>query len=175
MKLTYKNIQIRNAAEEDALLLAQWWNDGNIMAHAGFPLGLGTTAEQIAEDIIKDTDDTRRRLMLLVDNIPVGEMVYRNIGHNTADIGIKICNTDYQEKGIGRIALSLLIRELFQLGYQKIVLDTNLKNLRAQHVYETLGFQKLRVNMDSWKNQLGQPESSVDYELTAETFHNFAV
>lgn len=175
MKLTYKNIQIRNTAEEDALLLAQWWNDGNIMAHAGFPLGLGTTAEQIAEDIIKDTDDTRCRLMLLVDNIPVGEMVYRNIGHNTADIGIKICNTDYQEKGIGRIALSLLIRELFQLGYQKIVLDTNLKNLRAQHVYETLGFQKLRVNMDSWKNQLGELESSVDYELTAETFHNFAV
>ena len=175
MKLTYKNIQIRNAAEEDALLLAQWWNDGIIMAHAGFPLGLGTTAEQIAEDIIKDTDDTRRRLMLLVDNIPVGEMVYRNIGHNTADIGIKICKIDYQEKGIGRIALSLLIRELFQSGYRKVVLDTNLKNHRAQHVYETLGFQKLRVNMDSWKNQLGELESSVDYELTAETFHDFAV
>ena len=175
MELTYKNILIRNAEEEDASLLARWWNSGSVMAHAGFPLGLDTTPERISNDLRSDTDETRRRLMLLVDNIPVGEMVYRNVGHNTADIGIKICDTDYQEKGIGRIALSLLIRELFQLGYQKIVLDTNLKNLRAQHVYETLGFQKLRVNMDSWKNQLGELESSVDYELTAETFHNFDV
>lgn len=175
MELTYKNIQIRNATAEDAPLLAQWWNDGSIMAHAGFPLGIGTTPERIAADIQQDTDDTRRRLILLVDHFPVGEMVYRNIGHSTADIGIKICKIDYQEKGIGRIALSLLIRELFQSGYRKVVLDTNLKNHRAQHVYETLGFQKLRVNMDSWKNQLGELESSVDYELTAETFHDFAV
>ena len=110
MELTYKNILIRNAEEEDASLLARWWNSGSVMAHAGFPLGLGTTPERITNDLRSDTDETRRRLMLLVDNIPVGEMVYRNIGHNTADIGIKICNTDYQEKGIGRIALSLLIR-----------------------------------------------------------------
>lgn len=175
MLLQYKQITIRDAAVSDALLLAKWWNDGAVMAHAGFPKGLGTTAEKIAGDIAQDTDDTRRRMMLLCGGTPIGEMVYRNMGSQTADIGIKICESAYQERGIGRIALSLLVRHLLQSGYTRIVLDTNLKNTRAQHVYEKLGFQKLRVNIDSWQNQLGQWESSVDYELTADTFVDFAV
>lgn len=175
MELRYQSILIRNATPSDAQTLADWWNDGSVMAHAGFPKGLGITAEKIAADLVSDSDDTRRRLMLLWKGIPIGEMVYRNMGDGSADIGIKICESPYQEKGIGRIALSLLIRYLFDHGYQTIILDTSPKNTRAQHVYEKLGFQKLRINIDSWKNQLGQLESSVDYELTEERFHNFAV
>lgn len=102
-------------------------------------------------------------------------MVYRNLGNETADIGIKICEEAYQEKGIGRVALSMLIQNLFDSGYTKIVLDTNLNNTRAQHVYEKLGFQKLRVNVNCWRNQLGRWESSVDYALTMDNFVNFAV
>lgn len=173
--LHYEKITIRNARPEDAPLLARWWNDGAVMAHAGFPKGLGTTAEKIAAGLADDTDETHRRMILLWDATPIGEMVYRNIGSRTADIGIKICERSFQEKGIGRIALSLLVQYLFDNGYTKIVLDTNLNNTRAQHVYEKLGFQRLRVNPDSWQNQLGQWESSVDYALTADTFTNFAV
>nr|WP_294484787.1 GNAT family protein [uncultured Anaerosporobacter sp.] len=67
--------------------------------------------------------------------------------------------------------LSMLISDLFKdLGYKKIVLETNLNNLRAQHVYEKLGFQKLRVNVDAWKNQLGELQSSIDYELMEKDF-----
>ena len=175
MNLTYKDITIRNAVSSDAEQLANWWNDGAVMAHAGFPNGLGTTAEEIAVDLANDSDNTRRRLILLFQNSPIGEMVYRNIGENTADIGIKICEFPHQEKGIGRIALSLLIQYLFDNSYHKITLDTNLRNTRAQHVYEKLGFRKLRINVDSWRNQLGELESSVDYELTKENFINFAV
>ena len=54
-------------------------------------------------------------------------------------------------------------------------MDTNLKNERAQHVYEQLGFRKLRVNMDSWEDQLGVPQSSVDYELTPELFQDYSL
>ena len=175
MLLTYGQISLRDAAPADAALLARWWNDGAVMAHAGFPLGLGTTAEEIAASLSQDSDDIRRRLILLWEDVPIGEMAYRNLGDQTAQIDIKICEQDHQEKGIGRVALSLLIGHLFRQGYVKIVLDTNLKNTRAQHVYEKLGFQKLRVNVDSWRNQLGQWESSVDYALTEESFHNFAV
>ena len=175
MQLHYQSISIRNAVSADAPLLARWWNDGAVMAHAGFPNGLGTTAEKVAVDIATDSDDTRRRLILEFENRPIGEMCCRNVGNQTADIGIKICEQSLQENGIGRIALSMLICHLFENGYNKVVLDTDLENKRAQHVYEKLGFQKLRVNENSWKNQLGQWRSSVDYELTAETFHNFAV
>lgn len=175
MKLLYNEIAIRNANPSDAELLAAWWNDGNIMAHAGFPLGLGTNSQKIAKELEEDSDTTRRRLILLFRDVPIGEMCYKNIGNATADIGIKICRTEFQEKGIGRMALSMLISYLFSFGYRKVVLDTNLNNRRAQHVYEMLGFRKVRINIDSWYNQLGKPESSVDYELTIDQFHNYAV
>ena len=173
MIIHYQNITIRNAVASDAEQLAAWWNDGAVMAHAGFPLGLGTNPQKVASELETDSDRTRRRLMLLLENKPIGEMCYRILEDGSADIGIKICKSTYQEKGIGRKALSMMIRALFDMGCPKIVLDTSLKNLRAQHVYETLGFQKLRVNIDSWKNQLGEPESSVDYTLTAENFIDF--
>ena len=175
MHLTYKDITIRNTTASDAEQLANWWNDGAIMAHAGFPNGLGTTAEKIAADLVKDSDNTRRRLILLFQNMPIGEMCCQNMGGNTTNIDIKICESSQQQKGIGRIALSLLIQHLFDTGYKKITLDTNLRNTRAQHVYEKLGFRKLRINIDSWRNQLGEWESSVDYALTKENFINFAV
>ena len=173
MYLVHNAITIRNATSEDAPQLADWWNDGTVMAHAGFPLGLGTTAEKIASELESDSDHTRRRLMLLLEGQPIGEMCYRILEDGSADIGIKICESTHQEKGIGRKALSMMIRELLNMGCPKIVLDTSLKNLRAQHVYESLGFRKLRVNLNSWTNQLGQLESSVDYELTKEFFVDF--
>ena len=70
--------------------------------------------------------------------------------------------------------MSLLIRELFHRGYTKIVLDTNKNNTRAQHVYEKLGFHKVRIHENSWKNQLGELQSSIDYELKPEDFIDFS-
>mgnify|MGYP002565728841 CR=1 FL=1 len=48
-KIQYENLTIRQAEVADAKQLAAWWNDGAVMAHAGFPNGLGTTEEEIIE------------------------------------------------------------------------------------------------------------------------------
>ncbi len=169
MKLNHKNITIRNAESRDAGQLAAWWNDGAVMAHAGFPRGLGVTAKEIADSLRTD-GDSHRRLILEADGKPIGEMNYRVLEDGAAEIGIKICEETYQGKGIGRTALSMLIRALFERGCSRIVLDTNLKNRRAQHVYETLGFAKTGVRYDSWQDQLGNWQSAVDYELTEDRF-----
>ena len=167
MQLTYNNILLRSAVATDAKQLAAWWNDGAVMAHAGFPKGLGITEEKVARGLGKGS------LIIEERGIPIGEANYRLIGENTAEIGIKICVAECQNHGIGRIVLSMLIRYLFENGFSKIILDTNLTNTRAQHVYESLGFQKLRVNVDAWTNQLGALQSSVDYELTQDHFIDF--
>ena len=169
LMLKFKDISIRTALPEDAPLLVRWWNDGSVMAHAGFPNGLGTTVAKEAPRL------TGRRMMILEGNRPIGECSARNVGGGIVEIGIKICETDCQNRGVGRIVLSMLIRHLFDAGFRKIILDTNLNNLRAQHVYEKLGFQKLRVNVDSWKDQLGRPQSSVDYELSPADFCDFTL
>ena len=174
MRIEREDICIRDAGAGDCAQLAAWWNDGSVMAHAGFPLGLGTTAEEIRQKISSDSDDTVRRLILEHRGRPVGEANYRNKGGGIAAIGIKICRPEEQNRGLGRIVLSLLIRELFARGYGKIVLDTNANNRRAQHVYELLGFRRVRVNENSWTNQVGELQSSIDYELTPEDFQDFA-
>ena len=174
MLIRKKDICIRNVESADCEQLATWWNDGSVMAHAGFPHGLGTSADIIREQLSNDTDDTRRRLIIEYQDKLIGEMSYTNIGNNTAQMGIKICDPEYQNRGLGKIILSMLIKELFSRGYEKIVLDTNLKNLRAQHVYETIGFRKIKVNIDAWIDQVGVPQSFIDYELTPDTFNDFS-
>ncbi len=174
MNIQYQNIQIRNAVPADAPQLCAWWNDGKVMAHAGFPYGIGTTTEKIAADINK-MDDMRSVCMIMYDNAPIGEMDYRiSPDKSTAEIGIKICDADQQNHGLGKLILSLFIRELFSgYGVAKIKLDPNLKNTRAQHVYEQLGFVKTGIEWDSWTDQLGQLQSAVLYELTPERFVSY--
>ncbi len=165
MLIENKELKIRNAEESDAGILTEWWNDGKVMAHAGFPNGLGTTPEEVAAKIRTDSDNTGRRLIIELDGLPIGEMSYRRTDGNSAEIGIKICDFSKQEKGYGKRLLSMLIKELFKMDFEVIKLDTNLNNKRAQHVYEELGFKKLRINIDAWTDQLGVPQSTVDYEL----------
>lgn len=174
MKIIYHNLTVRNAVPEDAALLASWWNDGKIMAHAGFPKGLGKSPQKVAEELRQDSDKTGRRLIAELHSIPIGEMNYRNLGDQTAEISIKICQQEKLEKGLGRILLSMLIQSLFtDFSFKKIRLDTNLKNKRAQHVYGLLGFRKTGVRIDSWTDQMGIKQSAVDYELTPSLFHTF--
>lgn len=164
MNLQYNNLTIRDAVAADAKQLTTWWNDGAVMAHAGFPNGLGTTVEKVIAGL------GNGRLVLEESERLIGEACYRKVGEGIAEIGIKICKTDCQNRGLGRVILSMLISWLFSQGFEKIVLDTNLTNKRAQHVYESLGFKKLRVNIDSWTDQLGNKQSAVDYELTEDNF-----
>lgn len=166
--IQYENLTIRQAEAADAKQLAAWWNDGAVMAHAGFPNGLGTTEQAVIEGL------GRGGCMVIEEGGRlIGECNYRDIGEGAAEIGIKICETDCQNRGVGRKVLSMLIEWLFQNGRSKIVLDTNLTNVRAQHVYESLGFRKVRTNLDSWKDQLGRLQTSVDYELAEKDFNSY--
>ena len=47
MKLEYGGVLLRNAEAGDAGQLAAWWNDGKVMAHAGFPWGLATRRKKL--------------------------------------------------------------------------------------------------------------------------------
>ncbi len=173
MLLKHSDFIIRDAVDTDAQTLCAWWNDGDIMAHAGFPKGLNTSPEHIRAELKGDSDESGRRLIIEKEGRPIGEMNYKNKGNNIAEIGIKICDFSIQNNGSGKVLLSMLIRTLFSCGYHTITLDTNLDNTRAQHVYERLGFRKIRVNIDSWTDQLGKKQSSVDYELTEHNFISF--
>jgi RimJ/RimL family protein N-acetyltransferase len=158
MELKQENLSIRYATINDAKVLCKWWNDGKIMAHAGFPNGINTTEEKIRNQIMEETDETTRRWIIEIDGEPSGEMNYRNKGEKTAEIGIKICDFEKQEKGYGTQLLKMFMKYLFnELKYNRIILDTKLNNTRAQHVYEKIGFKEVR-----------RDEIAIYYELKKE-------
>jgi RimJ/RimL family protein N-acetyltransferase len=169
MYLKDADLVIRHATAEDVQTLCHWWSDGKVMAHAGFPNGIHTDAEKLMNKIVNETD-IARRLIIEINSKRVGEMCYR-IEDTISEIGIKICDFSYHEKGYGTRALIMLIHYLFnEMKVQKIILDTNINNTRAQHVYEKIGFRNVEVRIDAWEDQLGVLQSAVDYELNKEDF-----
>lgn len=110
-KIRYENLTIRQAEVADAKQLATWWNDGAVMAHAGFPNGVGTTESEVIKGL------GRGCLIIQENGRLIGECNYRDVGHGVAEIGIKICEIDCQNRGVGRKILSMLIGWLFLNGY----------------------------------------------------------
>lgn len=176
IRVQQNNLTIRSAEVTDAELLTTWWNDGTVMEHAGFPNGLNQSLQETIEQIKSNEHRISQLCVIEVSSVSIGELSY-NLGDRFAEIGIKICNSSYQNQGLGKKFLEMLIDFLFNneelnhaVPIDKITLDTNLKNERAQHVYEQIGFMKVRVNVDAWEDQIGQKQSGVDYEMTKERY-----
>jgi len=166
MHISIEDIIIRNATQNDVEALYSWWNDGRIMAHAGYPLGLKITKDQIINQLKMESDINGIRLIIEQNKQSIGEMVYRTKVDNIAEIGIKICDISKQNKGLGSIILNKYINCLFnEYNYQKIILSTDKKNNRAQYVYEKLGFEIISIEEDAWINQIGEKVSVVNYEI----------
>ena len=71
MHIKYDSLTIRDAVAADAAQLTAWWNDGAVMAHAGFPNGLGTTVEKVIAGL------GNGRLILIENERLIGEACYR--------------------------------------------------------------------------------------------------
>jgi RimJ/RimL family protein N-acetyltransferase len=187
MLIKYENLTIRNAVPADAEQLCTWWSDGKIMAQFGMPNGARCTPEEIRKSFDDNTDANRHIIEL--DGKPIGEMnyrvfcypdgviendgkpidetVYRNM-EGAIEPGIKICDFSQRDKGYGTKLLTVFIDALFRYhGCEKIILDTDLKNERAQHVYEEkLGFRRLGMQKDDSLNESDFYASVVYFEMT---------
>ena len=170
-KFLNSELTIRTATAGDAKILSAWWNDGKIMEHAGFPLGVGTTEDKVKGKNIATISSNKQLLIVEVDNKPVGEMNYK-IDNNIANFGIKICDVKYQGAGLGTKLLTMLFNHLFfTLNCNKITCDTNLKNIRAQHVYkDKMHMTQTKTLVNCWTNQVGELQSTVFFELTKEDY-----
>lgn len=167
---------LRSAERRDAPQLTAWWNDGDVMAHAGFPLGLGQSVETTRKQIEQNERRLGQLCIVEIGGAPVGEASFWITG-NEAEIGIKICRPDCQNKGYGTRVLFLLLDYLFhdevlsqKVRIERVIWDTNRNNKRAQHVYDKIGARRIAVVENCWTDQLGVRQSRVDYEMTRDRF-----
>ena len=110
------------------------------------------------------SDDTHR-FIIESEGVSIGEMCWRETSPATAEIGIKICNPAYQNRGLGKTLLRLFIEALFRQGFSCIEVSTMLSNRRAQHVYEQLGFGEKTLVKDGWTAPDGAVYSYLTYKL----------
>lgn len=172
-------ITLIEAQYSDAEQLNNWWNDGAVMAHAGYPNGIGQSLENTRQTIHRSQQKNTECLWIIrYDDVPIGECNYRLLQSNLAECGWKICEEDYQNQGLGTRIIRMVLHYLFfdpsmqaQFPIEKVVWDTNLTNLRAQYVYEhKIGAQRTGVRKNCWQDQLGNWQSAVDYCMTKDAF-----
>ena len=180
MRIEKENIVIRSATVDDAIQLNEWWNDGEVMGHAGFPNGLGESLDDTTENIKSREGKLSQRCMIEIEGKPIGELSYSIKGDGTAYPGWKICDFNYQNQGYGPKIITMLLEFLFidedinsKFPIDRIIGDTMLENKRAQYVYEhKIKARKIGVQENSWQDQLGNWRSFVDYEISREEFFN---
>lgn len=164
MYIEKDKIVIRSSEIKDAEQITKWWNDGKVMSHAGFPKGLGVSKEEVRDIILSNNKDCQL-LMVQIQGDDVGEMNYRKT-KSGVEIGIKLCKFEYHGKGYGTKLIKLLIDFLCdELHCNLIEVNTNVNNRQAQALYEKVGFKQIRIEKDGWRNQLGELQSTIFYEL----------
>ena len=175
MKIEKEKIIIREVNNKDAEQLCLWWNNGEIMSCVGMPLGLNTTVEAVKKKIERALSENLHIHVIEYENNLIGEMNYVEQDNNSCLISIKICDSKMQNKGLGKIVLSLFIKELFEnVGFEKIFVTMDFRNKRAQRVFEKLGFKKKSTDINSWIDQMGNTQSSVTYILIKDDFNSYA-
>ncbi|MDO5717038.1 MAG: GNAT family protein [Tissierellia bacterium] len=175
MELIKDTIRLRTAKEEDVEILNQWWNDGAVMAHAGFPNGLGESLEDTKKNIERSRLHPFSELLIIeIDGTRVGEANFE-IKEHVAYPGWKICETSYQNRGYGMRIITLLFDFLFsntEFAIEKIQWDTLLENERAQYVYEEkFKARKINVIENAFVDQVGRQRTAVEYEMTKQEFY----
>ena len=178
MRIEKDNIVIRSATVDDAEQLNKWWNDGEVMEHAGFPNGLGESLEETISHISKYQGEVSQRCIIEIDGKPVGELNYNIKGDDIAYPGWKICDLNYQNQGYGSTIIKMLFEFIFtdevinsNSPVEKIAWDTMVENKRAQYVYENkIGARKTGIEKNTWKDQLGNWRGAAYYEITREEF-----
>ncbi|WP_440895455.1 GNAT family N-acetyltransferase [Amphibacillus sp. Q70] len=180
MRLEKDNVVIRRATMDDAVQLNQWWNDGQVMEHAGFPNGLGESLEDTINNISHQRDHFSQLCIIEVNGKSIGELSYQMRSDRVASAGWKICDFNYQKQGYGPQVIMMLFEFLFtdeaihsKFPIDRIVWDTMLENKRAQYVYEhKIKARKVGIQENTWQDPLGNWRSTVNYEIKKEDFLN---
>lgn len=178
MRIEKDNIVIRSATIDDAIQLNEWWNDGRVMEHAGFPNGIGESLDDTIANIRSREGKLSQLCIIEIIGKPVGELSYSIRGDGAAYPGWKICDFNYQNQGYGPKIIMMLLEFIFtdedinsKFPIEKIIWDTTLENERAQYVYENkIGARKIGIQENAWQDQLGNWRSAVDYQISKEDF-----
>ncbi|MFS0645400.1 GNAT family N-acetyltransferase [Siminovitchia sp. 179-K 8D1 HS] len=137
-------ISLRKFQESDIPYKVRWINDENNNKYLHYDLPLSEDKTMIWFKTLKGRND-RVDYTITYNGVPVGLIGLLNIDNKNKKAEYYICLGDekYKGKGIASIATDLLIKIGYsELGLQKIYLYTEVENIKAQKLFEKVGFKK---------------------------------
>ncbi len=148
------NVSIRKFEEKDIPNKIKWINDSNNnkYLHYDLPLEYDKTLNWFINN--KDRKD-RIDAVIEVDGIPVGLIGLLSIDNKNskAEYYITLGEPKYKGKGIAKLASKILLDYAFKkLGINKVYLFTEIENIKAQKLFEKIGFKKEGLLKEDIKN-----------------------
>ena len=84
-----------------------------------------------------------RLLLAYYDDDPAGIVAFRSLDDQICEMKSMFVEVNHHGKGIGRALAEALIEQARTIGYTKMRLDTGPRQIAAQTLYHSLGFQKI--------------------------------
>jgi RimJ/RimL family protein N-acetyltransferase len=151
-----ERISIRPLEPGDEEYLYRWWNDGSVMAPAGWFYGKLQGKEAIRDLVAGQKSDgetlERERRFIVCKRgsmEPIGEAGYSNwdARNQKAGLDLRIYEGDEQEKAYGLDALYHFVDFLFRyLNLNKLELTTLSDDKSAVDMYHRMGFQDIGIS-----------------------------
>lgn len=135
-------VTIRKFQRTDIPKKVEWINnpENNQFLHYDLPLTVEKTEKWFASH---ESDNNRYDAVIEADGIPVGTIGLLSIDrkNSKAEYYIAMGETDYKGKGIAKEASRLILAYGFEkLGLNRIYLFTETENIKAQRLFEKVGF-----------------------------------
>lgn len=140
------SFHLREIRHEDLPLINQWRNDPEIISLLGNNFLYISNDVDIAwfEQYLQNRDKARRFAILDASNnrmIGTTQLTGIHAINQSAEFSIAIGVKEYWNKGAGRVATRQVLEHGFRdLNLQRIFLTALVRNERAIHLYEKIGF-----------------------------------
>lgn len=138
--------RLRELEKKDIKRINQWRNDPELIALLGAPFRFINEEVDFSwyENYMNNRNNTIRCAIVEVDNdeiLGLISLVSINFLNQSAELHIMIGEKKNQGKGIGTFAVEEILHHAFNnMNLQRIELAAVETNLRAQHLYEKVGF-----------------------------------
>lgn len=139
-----KKVTIKAFSEEEIPLKVQWVNNpkNNTYLHYDLPLSVEGTNKWFAST--KDRND-RYDATIFLDEKPVGliGLLSMDPKNKKAEYYVLLGDTEVKGQGVAKRASHALLEKAFdEFELNKVYLYTEVENLLAQHLFESVGFKR---------------------------------